>query len=918
MKKELKSKAKSTPKFGAKSPAVKRTPKSAPRSESKSAKTTDKGEAAGASKVAAVSKVVASKAASVKAKTAEAKVKTPAAKTKATKIEPAKRIKSKTDEVKTGEIKAKPAKKLEAKSKKPGATSKIPAAKAIVTPWSEKRAARDEEVTEVGIGKPVLDPIGDVTSGEARRYLGDAESQGQVEMNAYREDTETEAADGTVDAGPGMMAASGADEAGDSSEEEVTEEGAGAVARPPAKLERLQKILSRAGIASRRHAEEMIVAGRVMVNGQVVTQLGSKADAGRDHIRVDGKLLKGAERHRYFVLNKPKGYVTTVSDPEGRPTVMEFFSKTSERLYPVGRLDYQSEGLLLMTNDGELANLVTKAGSGVEKTYLVKVAGQPSEEELDRLRRGVAIERGEAGSERVRTAPARIRQVRVGENPWYEVVLTEGRNRELRKMFAAIGHFAEKIRRVGYGPLELDVEPGKLRELTADEVNALRLTAEGKMKPRAMRVTLPKESRRGPGKRGGKGWDQGNEGPRDQGSQEKREREFDRPRSDRYAGRPGGFVGQRKERGPRTEWKPRERTFGGGSASGAGRNVERGGDRPRFDKRAGGPPRAGSGFGARPSRPFGARPAFGGREGNAGRSGRRGEGGAGRNQGAAGLGGERKEWRPRKNAAGGRGEGKPFRREEKAGFGDRGRRPPRTSSGFGARPSKPFGARPAFGSGREGGAGRSGERGGERREWKPREQDFGGKPREQAAGGFKDAQRKPFRQQGERPAFVRPEGSFKRSDGPKKRFEGGRGAGSGASGGKSFGSGGRNKERWVPRPGRARSEEGRRQRGNGDRPAPAFGEKRWKGKGTAAGAGRARPAFGARPGAGGTRPAFGARPGGDARAGGFKRPGKPGGFARPGGFSRPGSFSKTGGPSGGANRGGARSGGRPPGGQKRR
>ena len=351
MKKELKSKAKSTPKFGAKSPAVKRTPKSAPRSESKSAKTTDKGEAAGASKVAAVSKVsavskvavatkstsvVASKAASVKAKTAEAKVKTPAAKTKATKIEPAKRIKSKTDEVKTGEIKAKPAKKLEAKSKKPGATSKIPAAKAIVTPWSEKRAARDEEVTEVGIGKPVLDPIGDVTSGEARRYLGDAESQGQVEMNAYREDTETEAADGTVDAGPGMMAASGADEAGDSSEEEVTEEGAGAVARPPAKLERLQKILSRAGIASRRHAEEMIVAGRVMVNGQVVTQLGSKADAGRDHIRVDGKLLKGAERHRYFVLNKPKGYVTTVSDPEGRPTVMEFFSKTSERLYPGG------------------------------------------------------------------------------------------------------------------------------------------------------------------------------------------------------------------------------------------------------------------------------------------------------------------------------------------------------------------------------------------------------------------------------------------------------------------------------------------------------------------------------------------------------------------------------------------------------
>ncbi len=248
----------------------------------------------------------------------------------------------------------------------------------------------------------------------------------------------------------------------------------------------------------------MIVAGRVMVNGQVVTQLGSKADPTRDHIRVDGKLLHGAERHRYFVLNKPKGYVTTVSDPEGRPTVMEFFAKTHERLYPVGRLDYLSEGLLLMTNDGELANLLTKAGSGVEKTYLVKVAGQPSEEEMERLRGGVAIERDEAGSERVRTAPARIRQVREGDNPWYEVVLTEGRNRELRKMFAAIGHFAEKIRRVGYGPLVLDVEPGKLRELSEDEVNALRMTAEGKMKPRRMRVdiSLPKEAGRAAEKQG--------------------------------------------------------------------------------------------------------------------------------------------------------------------------------------------------------------------------------------------------------------------------------------------------------------------------------------------------------------------------------------------------------------------------------
>ena len=259
--------------------------------------------------------------------------------------------------------------------------------------------------------------------------------------------------------------------------------------RPPAKLERLQKILSQAGVASRRKAEEMIEQGRVQVNGAVVTALGTKADANRDHIRVDGKLLHGAERLRYFVLNKPKGFVTTVKDPEGRPTVMQFFDKMRERLYPVGRLDYMSEGLLLVTNDGDLANKLTKAGSGVEKVYLVKVAGQPTEEELDLLRAGVSIERGKPGSPQVRTSPARIRQVRQGDNPWYEVVLIEGRNRELRKMFVAVGHFVEKIRRVGYGPLVLDQEPGNMRELDAEELAALRLAAEGKLRtPKAKEV----------------------------------------------------------------------------------------------------------------------------------------------------------------------------------------------------------------------------------------------------------------------------------------------------------------------------------------------------------------------------------------------------------------------------------------------
>src|SRR5579859_4297525 len=263
---------------------------------------------------------------------------------------------------------------------------------------------------------------------------------------------------------------------------------------PEPKLERLQKILAKAGISSRRKAEELILGGQVQINGQVVMELGTKADPARDHIRVNGKLLQGPERIRYFVLNKPKGYVTTVSDPEGRPTVMQFFAHERERLYPVGRLDYLSEGLLLVTNDGELANKLTKASSGVEKTYLVKVAGQPTEDMLDALREGVVIERGRPGthSGRVRTAPAKIRQVRQGDNPWYEVIIIEGRNRELRKMFEEIGHHVEKIRRVGYGPLILDLEPGKLRELESEEVHSLRLAAEGKLKTRRRRG--PKEA----------------------------------------------------------------------------------------------------------------------------------------------------------------------------------------------------------------------------------------------------------------------------------------------------------------------------------------------------------------------------------------------------------------------------------------
>jgi 23S rRNA pseudouridine2605 synthase len=648
----------------AKTPAAKRAPKSAPKTDKKATKSEA---VARASKTAVASKAAAgaSKPAGAKAKPAAAKAKTPKAAAEKTKTATAKTESVEKRAPKTEKPKTVGAKTRKAKTGGAGASRKI--------------------------GEPVLDPIGDVISGEARTYLGDKESQGKVEMDAYREDTEIAASDGTTEDGTGMAGFGAADASGD--DEEEAEGEANEKARPPAKLERLQKILSQAGVASRRHAEEMIVAGRVMVNGQIVTQMGSKADAGRDHIRVDGKLLKGAERHRYFVLNKPKGYVTTVSDPEKRPTVMEFFSKMGERLYPVGRLDYLSEGLLLMTNDGELANLLTKAGSGVEKVYLVKVAGQPTEEELDRLRSGIAIERGEAGSERVRTSPARIRQVRVADNPWYEVVLTEGRNRELRKMFAAIGHFAEKIRRVGYGPLELDVEPGKLRELTLDEVNALRLTAEGKMRPKRMRVELPKEKSRGAGKFG------------------------DRPgRGDR----------------PAQPWRAKP--------AGTRDKPEGGRDRPggrRFDGGQRGAQGGAAGRGARPFAPSTreGRP-FGQREDR----------------------GQRTEWKPREGQAGG-GESKPFERGQRTGFGGR---PERAGGNFGGRSN--FGARPKFGGGREGGGqDRGAGRGGERGEWKPREQ---------TAGRSDSGPRKPFRPQGARPAFTRPEGSPKIIIEPQNQFEG--------------------------------------------------------------------------------------------------------------------------------------------------
>lgn len=241
-------------------------------------------------------------------------------------------------------------------------------------------------------------------------------------------------------------------------------------------MERLQKILAAAGVASRRKAEELITAGRVSVNGKIVTELGSKADPAGDTITLDGNPIQTAQRYVYFLLNKPKGYVTTVSDPEGRPTVMQLVGNVTERVYPVGRLDYASEGLLLLTNDGALAQQLTKAGSHVAKTYHVKVSGKPSEQSLQRLRNGIIIPLDD--NRRVKLSPTKIRLLEDAPNPWYEITLTEGRNRQIRRMFQQIGHHVEKIKRVQLGPLALDVAPGKFRPLTKAEISQLKSLSE--------------------------------------------------------------------------------------------------------------------------------------------------------------------------------------------------------------------------------------------------------------------------------------------------------------------------------------------------------------------------------------------------------------------------------------------------------
>ena len=244
-------------------------------------------------------------------------------------------------------------------------------------------------------------------------------------------------------------------------------------------LERLQKILSRAGLASRREAETMITSGRVALNGQVVTELGTKADPVRDRITLDGKPVRLKESRLYILLYKPAGYVTTLKDPEGRLVVTALLEGVRERVYPVGRLDYNTEGLLLLTNDGDWANGLAHPRHEVEKEYHVKVRGKATAEQIRRLAEGIDLEEG-------RTAPARVTLVHESQkNSHLSVTIHEGRYRQVRRMCEAVGLTVAALKRVRYGFLGLgELKPGEFRFLTADEAKRLAASGDGKAKNR--------------------------------------------------------------------------------------------------------------------------------------------------------------------------------------------------------------------------------------------------------------------------------------------------------------------------------------------------------------------------------------------------------------------------------------------------
>jgi 23S rRNA pseudouridine2605 synthase len=237
-------------------------------------------------------------------------------------------------------------------------------------------------------------------------------------------------------------------------------------------VERLNKLLAHAGVGSRRHVEELIAAGRVSVDGRPVRELGTKVDPQSQHVAVDGQPVK-LERPVYWVVNKPRGYLCTNVDPAGRPRAIDLVPHIEQRVYTVGRLDEDSEGLLLLTNDGDLAHRLMHPRFGVEKTYLVQVAGHPSRDDVQQLLKGVWLSDGHVKAHRVKVMKSQ------GDSTWMQIVLSEGKNREIRRMLARLNHKVLRLRRIAIGPVHLDkLAKGKSRKLSLEELNALRRSAE--------------------------------------------------------------------------------------------------------------------------------------------------------------------------------------------------------------------------------------------------------------------------------------------------------------------------------------------------------------------------------------------------------------------------------------------------------
>ncbi|MBX5484487.1 MAG: pseudouridine synthase, partial [Myxococcaceae bacterium] len=388
--------------------------------------------------------------------------------------------------------------------------------------------------------------------------------------------------------------------------------------------ERLQKFLARAGVASRRHAEALITAGRVKVNNQTVTELGTKVEPGTDLVAVDGKLVSPPEDHAYFIFYKPAGVVTTMEDPQGRPTVAQYLTGIGRRVYPVGRLDFDAEGALVITDDGALAHALTHPSFEVRRTYLAKVKGTPTQESLERLLSGVRLEDGTA-----KALEASIFE-EAERNTWIKIVVAEGRPHLIKRLCAAIGHPVVRLFRPSHGSISVKgLKPGELRALTRAEVERIKSIAEGHPAPSEPLALPPRRHGRGAP---GMGEDEESFAPPPRATQEHR-------RSSGAGGSRPAFKKEGARRGAETAVSSRGGSAGARGKGGFGRSVASGasGDQAGFrrggarkaDKLRAGFGRSGSGDRSRDARTGGRAETglggfgrgFGGRSGGKGKFG---------------------------------------------------------------------------------------------------------------------------------------------------------------------------------------------------------------------------------------------------------------------------------------------------------